>query len=117
MIINSDNKVAIYNVLKGLLVAGGPVAVLLVNTLHLDNDTAQAIIQLISPLLTIVGLIWLGISGTDRNVAINASLIRGVQVHASPLFAPEAVVEVAKNRDDITDVVPMVGGPRTDKGG
>lgn len=109
----SDNRVAVYNVLKGLLVAGGPIAVLLTTVFHINNDTVQLIIQIASSLLSIVGLVWLGISGTDANVARHAADVRGVQVHVDTNVAPDSVVEEARDRN-VPDVVPMIGGPRHD---
>jgi len=109
----TSNKVAIYNVLKGLLVAGGPIAILLTSALHLDSNMANVALQLVSAGLSIVGLAWLGISGTDANVVQHAGDVPGVQVHVDTTVAPAPVVDVAKDKSANPDVVPMIGAPRS----
>lgn len=109
--LTTHNKQAIYNVLKGLLVAGGPLAAILTNQFGMDDGTVKTIIESGAAVLSIVGLLWLGAGGTDKAVVQQAAEVKGVQVHVDMNRAPESVAEVATSSNQ--DVWPMVGGPRT----
>ncbi len=109
--LTTHNKQAIYNVLKGLLVAGGPLAAILTNQFGMDDGTVKTIIESGAAIVSIVGLLWLGAGGTDKAVVQQAAEVKGVQVHVDTARAPEAVVEVAQSTNP--DVWPMVGGPRS----
>lgn len=104
------NKQQLIDVLKGLLVAGGPVVAILVNLLGMQPGPAEKIVQGIAALVSIGGMIWLAIGRTDRNMVVDASHVPGVQVHADPKIAPAPVV-AATNDPTLPDVVPMTGGP------
>lgn len=116
------NRQQIIDVLKGLTVAGGPIALLLVQFGGMDSAGAEKIVGAIGSIITVAGLVWLAIGRTDRNMVVDAGSVPGVQVHvntdptakgAFPV-APESVQQVALDRGTNTDVVPMVGGPRAD---
>lgn len=112
--LTATNKQAIYNVLKGLLVAGGPLAAILTNQFGVAEGTVKVVIESGAAVLSIVGLLWLGVGGTDRAVVQQASEVPGVQVHVDMNRAPEPVAEVAAGPNK--DVWPMQGGPRTAEG-
>lgn len=111
------NKQQIIDVVKGLLVAGGPMVAVLVNLLGIEQGPAEKIVQGLAGLASLAGIVWLAIGRTDRNMVVDAASVKGVQVHADPASAPSPVVAAALNKDDPTlaDVVPMQGGPRDDK--
>ncbi|MDP2377801.1 hypothetical protein [Reyranella sp.] len=105
------NKEQLYVVLKGLMVAGGPVAILLSKVLGLDDATVAGVIEAAGALISILGLVWLGTGSSDKNLVLGAKDVRGVQVHVDKETAPAPVVSVAED-DKIADVVTMNGGPR-----
>ena len=112
--ITVKNKQAIYNILKGLLVTGGPLTALLTNQFGMDAGLVKTIIESSAAILSMVGLIWLGVGGTDSATVEHAADIKGVQVHVDPLQASSSVLKVAESPAN-PDVVEMVGGPREEK--
>jgi hypothetical protein len=109
------NRQQIVDLVKGLLVLGGPVTIILVNLLGLEQGTAEKIVQGLASLASVGGMIWLAVSRTDANMVLDAKEIKGVQVHADPKTAPESVIKLAED-PKVTDVFPMEGGPRDDAG-
>lgn len=105
------NRQQLVDVIKGLLVAGGPVVAVLVNLLGMDQGPAEKIVQGAAALASIVGMIWLAVGRTDANMAQDAASVKGVQVHVNPETAPSSVVKLADDAK-VTDVFPMEGGPR-----
>jgi hypothetical protein len=112
---NSMNRQQIVDVVKGLLVAGGPVVAVLVNLLGMEQGPAEKIVQGLAALASIGGMIWLAVGRTDANMVKDAASIPGTQVHVDPLVAPVPVVNAAMS-PAVKDVVPMIGGPRVDPG-
>lgn len=107
------NRQQIIDIVKGLLVAGGPVAVILVNLLGMEPGPAEKVVQGLAALASIGGMVWLAVGRTDANMAKNAATVPGVQVHVDEDVAPTRVVDAAKD-PAVKDVIPMVGGPVTD---
>lgn len=107
------NRHQILDVLKGLTVAGGPIVVLLVQLLGMESGEAEKIVQAIGALISVAGLVWLGMSRTDRALVVEAAQVPGTQVHVDTTAAPKAVVAAARDLK-VADVVPMIGGPRAD---
>ncbi len=105
------NKAQLVDIVKGLLVAGGPVAVILTKLMHMDAGAANDIIQGLAALASIGGMIWLAMGRSDTNMVTSAAEVKGVQVHVNPETAPPAVVKLADDAK-VTDVFPMEGGPR-----
>jgi hypothetical protein len=105
------NRQQLVDVIKGLLVAGGPFAVILVNLLGMEQGAAERIVQGLAALASIGGIVWLAIGRTDANMVVDAASVKGVQVHANPDTAPAAVVKLAEDTK-VADVFPMEGGPR-----
>lgn len=106
----ANNKQALYNVLKGLLVTGGPVTAILTNQLGMDPGLVKMILESAMSLLSIAGLVWLGIGGTDKVMVDQVANLKGVQVRVDPNTAPSAVVALA-NSPASPDVVPMADQP------
>ena len=106
------NRQQFVDVIKGLLVAGGPVVAVLVNLLGMEQGPAEKIVQGLFALASVGGMIWLAIGRTDANMAKDAASVKGVQVHVSPTEAPAPVVEAIATT---TDVVEMTGGPVPNK--
>lgn len=104
------NRQQLVDVIKGLLVAGGPVVAMLVNLLGMETGTAEKIVQGLAALASIGGMIWLAVGRTDANMVVDAASVKGVQVHANPETAPAAVMKLAEGK--ATDIFPMEGGPR-----
>lgn len=109
------NRQQIIDVIKGLLVAGGPIAILLTNVFGMDVGSAQRVVESLAAISSVGGIVWLALGRTDANMAKDAASVPGVQVHVDTRNAPEPVVEAALDRT-VKDVVPMVGGPRLDPG-
>lgn len=105
------NRQQIIDVLKGLLVAGGPVVAILVNLLGLEQGPAEKIVQGLAGLVSIAGIVWLAIGRSDSNMVLDAKEVKGVQVHVNTETAPRAVVKLAEDTK-VSDVFPMEGGPR-----
>lgn len=105
------NKQQLLDVVKGLLIAGGPIVAILVNLLGMETGQAEKIVQGIGALVSVLGVVWLAMSRTDSNMVANAATVKGVQVHVNEDTAPAAVVELAAP-DKKNDVYPMEGGPR-----
>ena len=104
------NRQQIVDIVKGLLVAGGPIVVILVNLLGMETGPAEKIVQGLGALVSVAGMIWLAVGRTDANMATDAASIKGVQVHAEQGVAPQSVMDVANNKE-VPDVVVMTGGP------
>lgn len=107
------NRQQILDVVKGLLVAGGPVVAILVNLLGLEQGPAEKIVQGLGALVSVAGMVWLALGRTDGNLVKDAATVKGVQVHVDSRVAPDAAVEAARN-PEVKDVVQMIGGPRHD---
>lgn len=107
------NRQQLVDIVKGLLVAGGPITVILVNLLGMDPGPAEKIVQGLAALASVGGIVWLALGRTDANMVKDAASVPGTQVHVDPLVAPTPVVNAAMS-PEVKDVVPMVGGPRTD---
>lgn len=107
------NKQQIIDVLKGVLVAGGPVTILLTMAFGMESAAAERIVTAIGSLVSIGGLIWLGMGRSDANMVKDAASVPGTQVHVDRLSAPQTVVNAAMN-PQVKDVVPMIGPPRDD---
>jgi len=107
------NKQQIIDVVKGLLVAGGPIVAVLVNLLGIEAGPAEKIAQGLTALVSVAGIVWLAVGRTDRNMVLDAKDIKGVQVHVDTREAPKTVIETARD-PSVSDVVPMIGGPRND---
>lgn len=105
------NKQQLIDVVKGLLIAGGPVVAVLVNLLGIEQGAAEKIVQGLAALASIGGIVWLAMSRTDSNMVKSASEVKGVQVHVNEETAPPAVIKLAEDKK-VTDVYPMEGGPR-----
>jgi hypothetical protein len=108
------NRQQIVEIVKGLLVAGGPVVILLVNVLGLEQGGAEKIAQALAALVSVGGIVWMAIGKSDTAMVKDAASLPGVQVHAQPHVAPAAVVDVAKD-PTVKDVVVMSGGPVPNK--
>ena len=108
------NKQQVIEILKGLTVAGGFLPLALVQFGIMEPGKAEQFAAGIGSLISLAGIIWMAVSKTDSNMVKDASTVPGVQVHVNTRTAPPAVVEVARD-PDVTDVKPMVGGPRVDR--
>jgi hypothetical protein len=104
------NKQQIIDVLKGLLVAGGPIVAILINIMGMERGPAEKIVEGIAALVSVAGIVWLAIGRTDRNMVADASTVKGVQVHVDPATAPSGANAAVKDAS-YPDVVPMTGGP------
>ena len=109
------NQLQIVEVLKGLLVAGGPVVVLLVNIFGMETGGAEKIVQALAALVSVAGIVWMALGKSNTSLARDAASVPGLQVHVDPLAAPQSVINVS-NDPKARDVLPMIGGPRTDDG-
>lgn len=108
------NKQQLIDLVKGLLIAGGPVVIILTRVFHMDQGAATDIVNALGSLVSVAGLVWMVISRSDANNALVASEIPGVQVHAKAGVAPESVTALAEdNTGKAPDVVPMTGPPVT----
>jgi hypothetical protein len=107
------NRQQILDVLKGLLVAGGPIVALLVHLFGMESGEAEKIVQAFGAVVSVGGIVWLALGRTDGNLVKDAASVKGVQVHVDSRVAPDSAVEAARN-PEVKDVVPMVGGPRHD---
>lgn len=108
------NRQQIVEIVKGLLVAGGPVVILLVNLLGMEQSGAEKIVQGLAALVSVGGIVWMAMGKSDTAMVKDAASLPGVQVHAQPFVAPPAVVDVAEDRT-VPDVVVMTGGPVSNK--
>ncbi len=110
------NRQQIIDVVKGLLVAGGPVVAILVNLLGMEPGPAEKIVQGLAALVSVAGIVWLAVGRTDRNMVVDAATVPGVQVHvnadpnANIPVAPAPVIAAVQDKN-APDVVPMSGGP------
>lgn len=102
------NRQQLVDVVKGLLVAGGPGVVILTKLFHMEAGAANDIIQGLAALVSVAGIVWLAVGRSDPNMVKDAASVKGVQVHVDTLQAPAPVVEAARTT---TDVVPMTGPP------
>lgn len=107
------NRQQLVEIVKGLLVAGGPVAILLVNLFGMEQGGAEKIVQGLAALVSVAGIVWMAFGKSDTAMVKDAASVSGTQVHVDTRTAPSSVVDVARDRD-VKDVVPMIGGPRTD---
>lgn len=108
------NKQQLVDLIKGLLVVQGPVVIILVNLMGMEQDAAEKLAQGIGALVTIGGFVWLAVGRTNANMVLDAAQVKGTQIHVDTKIAPSEVVEIARDTH-VPDVVPMVGGPRKDK--
>lgn len=104
------NPLQIAEVAKGLLVAGGPVVILMVNLFGMESGVAEKIVQAFAALVTVGGIVWMAVGKSNTALVKDAASVPGVQVHADPYAAPAAVVDVAEDQN-VRDVVVMEGGP------
>lgn len=105
------NKQQIIDVLKGLLIAGGPFVVVMTNLFGLETVQAERIVTGLGAFVSIGGVVWLAFSRSDPNLVKSAAEVKGVQVHVNEETAPASVVKLAEDKK-VTDVYPMEGGPR-----
>lgn len=105
------NKQQLIDIVKGLLVLGGPVVTILVNLLGMEQGAAERIVQGLAALASVAGIVWLAMGRSDSNMTIDAATVKGVQVHVNTETAPPSVVKLAED-NKVTDVFPMEGGPR-----
>lgn len=105
------NKQQLIDIVKGLLIAGGPVTIILVNLFGLETGPAEKIVQGLGALVSVASLIWLALGRTDSNMVVNASEVKGVQVHVNEDTASSSVIKLAEDKK-VADVYPMEGGPR-----
>jgi hypothetical protein len=105
------NKQQLIDVVKGLLIAGGPVTVMLTNLFGFEQGPAERIVQGLAGLVSIFGIIWLAVSRTDAAMIKDAASVKGAQVHINEETAPASVVKLAEDVK-VKDVFPMEGGPR-----
>lgn len=108
------NRQQVVEIVKGLLVAGGPVVILLVNVLGMEAGSAQRIVEALAALVSVGGIVWMAMGKSDTNMAKDAASLPGVQVHAQPGVAPPAVVDAARD-PKVPDLVEMTGGPVSNK--
>lgn len=109
------NKQQIIDIIKGLLVAGGPVVVLL-DVFGVETGAAERAVQALGALATVGGMIWLAMGRSGTNLAKDAATVPGVEVHvdtSDASAAPAALIDAALDRG-VKDVVPMIGS-RPDK--
>lgn len=104
------NRQQLYTIGKAVLLAGGPSLIILGRYIGLTDDVSKAILDIVGVLIGAVGGVALVADKTDRQMAVDAATVPGVQVHADPSKAPAPVVDAARD-PKVTDVVPMVGGP------
>ncbi len=109
------NKQQLIDIVKGLLVAGGPIAILLTTVFGVDAGAAQRIVEALAAISSVGGIVWLALGRTDASMVKDAATVKGAQVHVDTRQASEAVVEVARDTT-VHDVVPMQGAPRNDAG-
>lgn len=106
------NKQQIIDLVKGLLVGGGPAVIILTRVFGMQSAAATDIVSAIGSIVSVAGLVWIVIGRSDANNALVASEIPGVQVHAKAGVAPESVVALAEDTTGkAPDVVPMTGPP------
>jgi hypothetical protein len=107
------NRQQLVEIVKGLLVAGGPVVILLVHLLGMEQSGAEKIAQALAGLVSVGGIVWMAMGKSDTAMAKDAASLPGVQVHVDTRSAAANVVDVALDRG-VKDVIPMIGGPRSD---
>lgn len=103
------NRQQIVDIVKGLLVAGGPVVTILVNLLGMEAGPAEKIVQGLGGLVSIAGIVWLAVGRTDANMVKDAATVPGVQAHVDTSVAPAPVVAVAQD-PKAADVLPVIDG-------
>lgn len=113
------NNQQLIDLLKGLTIAGGPVALLIGVFVGGDTQRANEVSAAIGSLVTIAGVIWTVWDARKAATVTKAASLEGVQVHVNTATADPTVVEVAQAAaksatDPVADVVPMIGGPRQD---
>lgn len=113
------NRQQIIDTLKGLTVAGGPVA-LLVSIFVGGGPRADQIVGAIGGVVSIIGVVWTIFDATRANTALKAASLEGVQVHVNPATADPTVTAVAyaepaTKTDPVADVVLMDDPPRSDR--
>jgi hypothetical protein len=100
----------IMTLLKAVLVGIGPSLLEITALLGYETSTVE---KVIAAAVSITGLILLVLERTDRALVVDTKDIKGVQIHVDPLTAPKPVVAASLD-PKVNDVLPMVGGPRTD---
>jgi hypothetical protein len=114
------NVQQIIDLLKGLTISGGPLAVAIAVFVGGDNERANVIAGAVGSIITIIGVAWTIIDATKRAQVMKAASQEGVQVHVNTATADPGVVAAAvtpakTDTDPVASVVPMEGGERTDK--
>ena len=104
------NHQQILSVVKGLLIVGGPVNILLTEGMHLDAGIVAQIMTIASALCSIAGMVWLVQDKSDDHMIKDAGTVTGAQVHIDLKEAAPEVAALALN--GTKDVVPMEGPPR-----
>jgi hypothetical protein len=112
------NHQQVIDLLKGLCISGGPLAVLLAVVVG-GSQRADEIAAAIGGVISVGGVIWTWYDARRAATVTKAAAIEGVQVHVNTAVAPADVTAVAvkqatSDSDPVSDVVPMHGGPRTD---
>lgn len=96
-----------------LLGSTGPFAWLLSRHFGMADSDIKVWLDLVATLTPIVAGAFITASKSDTAMVKDAASLPGTQVHVDPYTAPMPVVDVAKD-PSVADVVPMIGGPRTD---
>jgi len=98
------NRQQIVDVVKGLLVAGGPVVAILINLFGMEQGPAEKIVQGLFALASVLGMIWLAVGRTDANMVKDAASVKGTQVHVDPTVAPAPVVKAIETTPDVVEM-------------
>lgn len=111
------NRQQTMDLLKGLTMAGGPLAFVI--AAFFPNVDVERVLQGVGGLVSIAGVVWTIYDARRASTITKAASIEGVQVHVNTATAPADVTAVAlkqatSNADPVSDVVPMIGGARTD---
>lgn len=72
------NKLQVLEVVKGLMVAGGPIVILLVNLFGVDVGVAERTVQALGSVLSAAGLVWMVLGKTDYQMVKDAANVQGI---------------------------------------
>lgn len=112
------NMQQVLDLLKGLTIAGGPIAILIGLFVGGDAQRANEVSAAIGAIVSVAGIAWTIIDARRSATVTKAAAIEGVQVHVNTATAPPDVTALAITPAAAgtpqADVVPMIGGPRND---
>lgn len=94
------NAPQLLELVKAALVASGPVTIILTNLLGLDAPNAQRIVEGLSALASMAGVVWMVASRSDFNRLASASQVPGViKIKVDPDTTNPGAIKAAESTD------------------